>query len=284
METIPKLNEDQLKALTAKFQSKWSTETYHEIFLNHDSWPVSKLATGGLLQTIDDLFAGHIDNAFAIVRPPGHHANSCLSKGFCVVNNVAIGAKYVLEKGLAKKILIVDWDVHHGNGTQELFYNDDRVLYISTHRHEEDFSHYPGLPISGYTYCGEGKGLGYNVNIPFQANLPLILDPNFVPLRRPEIGDNEMLYVFHNIILPIAHEYQPDLVLVSSGFDASDGDLVGYNWESNAKCGEAVARALLSTETPPVPDLKETDIYSGLLPTVKEIIKTQSKYWKSLGN
>ncbi|CAI5448177.1 unnamed protein product [Caenorhabditis angaria] len=165
------------------------------------------------VQSIDEVYekpAGQ-RNAFVIIRPPGHHASSSKSSGFCIFNNVAIAAKYAQKKHGAKKVLILDWDVHHGNGTQEIFYEDSTVFYMSIHRHDKG-SFYPiGEPKDTFD-IGEEAGKGYSLNIPFDGI---------------SMGDFEYQTAFNKIILPVAYQFNPDLVLISAGFDAAANDPLG---------------------------------------------------------
>ena len=163
---------------------------------------MAKLATGGILAAIDAVVAGKIRNAFAVIRPPGHHALPDRAMGFCLLNHVAIAARYIQKKHGLKRILIVDWDVHHGNGTQEVFYDDPSVLYFSTHQ-------FPYYPWSGDPdERGTGAGLGTTVNAPLW----------------PGSGDASILKAFREDLLPAAEAFRPDFVLISSGFDAHERD------------------------------------------------------------
>ena len=168
------------------------------------TYDIALLAVGGLIRAVDSVMAN--DNApkqvFALVRPPGHHANASRGRGFCIFNNVAIAAEYLKRAYRLKRILIVDWDVHHGNGTQEIFYEDPAVLYLSTHQ----YPHYPGT--GWITEVGAGDGKGFTVNIP----LPI------------GSGDADYLFALNSILVPIAREFQPECVLISSGFDAHWND------------------------------------------------------------
>ncbi len=169
-----------------------------------DSYAAACLAVGALTKGVDLLLAGEIDNGFALVRPPGHHAEKERSMGFCLFNNVAIAARYALQSGL-QRVMIVDWDLHHGNGTQDSFYDTDRVLYLSTHQ----FPYYPGT--GDVLETGKGKGEGYTVNVPL---------PGYQ-------GDVEYAAIFNDIVLPVGREYQPELILISCGFDIYQGDPLG---------------------------------------------------------
>ncbi|XP_060516073.1 histone deacetylase 6 isoform X2 [Cylas formicarius] len=150
-------------------------------------------------------------NGFANVRPPGHHASTDMPNGYCIFNNVAITAEYLLSLGLAKKILIVDYDVHHGQGIQRRFYDRKEVLYFSIHRFDEG-RYWPCLPESNFTYIGEKEGLGFNIN---------------VPLNNIGLTDVEYMAIILNILLPVAYEFSPDIILVSAGYDSCLGDRKG---------------------------------------------------------
>ncbi len=154
------------------------------------------LAAGGAIRAAKAVVEGEVDNAFAMVRPPGHHAKPYIGAGFCYLNNMAIMVKWLLRRGFSR-ILILDWDAHHGDGTQEIFYEDDRVLFISTHQ-------MPLYPGTGYPdEVGRGKGEGYTINVP----LP------------PGTSDEEYLMVFDEIIEPVAREFQPEFIAISAGQD-----------------------------------------------------------------
>jgi len=169
------------------------------------TYEVSLLAAGGVLAAIDAVMMGDLANAFALVRPPGHHAEGDRAMGFCIFNNVAVGAHYARSKHGLERILIVDWDLHHGNGTQHTFYTDPHVLYFSTHQ-------YPYYPGSGYyTEIGEGAGKGYTVNCPLS----------------PGCGDADYANILRHCLRPIALAYQPQLILVSAGFDIYHRDPLG---------------------------------------------------------
>lgn len=170
-----------------------------------DSFGVGLLAVGGFLQLLDAIAAGEFRNGFALVRPPGHHALRDRAMGFCLFNTVAIGADHLKRTCGAQRILIVDWDVHHGNGTQDAFYEDPSVLYISTHQ----YPYYPGTGAVGEV--GAGKGEGYTVNIPLPAGC----------------GDSEYIRVFKEIVLPVGEKFHPEWVLVSAGFDPHRRDPLG---------------------------------------------------------
>ena len=163
-----------------------------------ESFEVALLAVGGAMKAVDLVIAGKFRNAFALVRPPGHHAGPHYALGFCIFNNTAIAATHLLRHFNLERILILDVDAHHGNGTQEIFYDSDKVLYISLHQDPMEF------PGTGFLdEVGEGKGLGYTVNIPF----PFL------------INDQIYFKAFNQIVVPIIQQYKPQFILVSTGFD-----------------------------------------------------------------
>lgn len=179
-----------------------------ETFTVPESFLAASIAVGGVLAGIDAVVEGTVDSAFCAVRPPGHHAEYDRAMGFCIFNNVAIGARYAQQSHKLRTIAIIDWDVHHGNGTQHIFETDNSVLYISLHQ-------YPLYPGTGdRNECGVGAGEGYTVNIPLPAGA----------------GEEEYLAAFETTILPAVRSFVPDLLLISAGFDAHrDDPLAGMN-------------------------------------------------------
>jgi acetoin utilization deacetylase AcuC-like enzyme len=179
-------------------------------YLDHDTYysPLSAkaafTAAGAGVMCVDDILKGKISNGFCLVRPPGHHAEYDNAMGFCLFNNAAIAAKYALTKGFSK-IAIVDFDVHHGNGTQHSFYGDNNALYISLHR----FPFYPGT--GSIEETGTGKGAGFNVNIPFPAGA----------------GNADYKSAFDKIVIPVLKQYSADLIIISAGFDGHISDPLG---------------------------------------------------------
>ncbi len=169
------------------------------------SYDTALLAAGGFLNLLDAIVAGEIDNGFACVRPPGHHAERAQAMGFCLFNNVAVGAAYLRQRHGLRRILVVDWDVHHGNGTQHIFERDPQVLFVSTHQ----YPFYPGT--GAMAENGRGDGEGFTVNLPFPAGG----------------GDELYLDAFRRVIEPIANLYAPEFVLISAGFDAHAADPLG---------------------------------------------------------
>jgi acetoin utilization deacetylase AcuC-like enzyme len=206
--------------------------THEEIALNHESFYIDSIArtsgksrtqldgdtvtsqktheaalaaVGGVLELSDAIQSSRVRNGFALVRPPGHHAERSRAMGFCIFNNIAIAARYLEQKYNLKNILIVDFDLHHGNGTQHSFYNDKGVLYFSTHQ----YPYYPGT--GGHEEIGDGAGRGYTINIPMSYGM----------------GDEDYLYAFRDILVPVAEAYLPDFILISAGFDTYYNDPLG---------------------------------------------------------
>uniref|UniRef100_A0A8C9RSU9 Histone deacetylase n=1 Tax=Scleropages formosus TaxID=113540 RepID=A0A8C9RSU9_SCLFO len=192
----------------------------------------ARLAVGSVLELVFKVASGELRNGFAVVRPPGHHAEESSPMGFCYFNTVAIAAKLLQQRLNVGKILIVDWDVHHGNGTQQAFYSDPSVLYLSLHRYD-DGNFFPGSGAADEV--GSGPGEGFTVNVAFTGGL------------HPPMGDVEYLLAFRTVVMPIASEFAPDMVLVSSGFDAMVGHpppLGGY--ELTGRCFGYMTRQLMA--------------------------------------
>jgi acetoin utilization deacetylase AcuC-like enzyme len=162
-------------------------------------------AAGGILNAVDAVVDKKAENAFCIVRPPGHHATPIRGMGFCIFNSIAIAARYAQRQYGIDRVLIADWDVHHGNGTQDVFYTDGSVFFFSTHQHPW----YPGTGLPDET--GEGAGEGMTLNCPFPAGS----------------GRKEILGAFQEKLMPVADEVKPELVLISAGFDSREGDPLG---------------------------------------------------------
>jgi len=181
------------------------------VFLDADtttcpvSFDAARRAAGAVLEAVDRVMAGELDIAFPLIRPPGHHAESDRAMGFCLFNNVALGAVYAIRNYDIKRILIVDWDLHHGNGTQHLFSNMREVLYFSTHQ----FPYYPGT--GDAAEVGVEKGEGHTINVPLTPNM----------------GDAEYIKIFNEILTPVIDQYCPEMVLVSAGFDTYVDDPLG---------------------------------------------------------
>jgi acetoin utilization deacetylase AcuC-like enzyme len=168
------------------------------------SWEAARLAAGSLLVVSEAVLAGQVENGFALVRPPGHHAERERAMGFCLFDNVAIAAAWLRQRGL-ERIAIVDWDLHHGNGTQHLFEADPHVLYVSTHQ-------YPFYPGTGAVHeVGQGAGAGTTLNLPFPAGF----------------GDAEYVLAFDEVVVPVLRQFRPEFVLLSAGFDTDYRDPLG---------------------------------------------------------
>jgi len=265
--------------------------------LSARSYEIACLAAGGLLQGVDSLLQTPNsklrtpNSIFAFVRPPGHHAEPERGMGFCLFNNVAIAAAYAKKQYGLKRILIVDWDLHHGNGTQRAFFDDPGVLFFSSHQ----YPYYPGS--GGFHEVGTGKGEGYTVNAPFPTGF----------------GDAEYVSVYTKILAPIALEYKPELVLVSAGFDpfvkdplggmkltgegfgalagivqdiarqTCDGKVLmtlegGYNPEGLRNGVRAVLQTLIGQPAPVPKNAPSADADE----VIARIVSVHKNYWKSL--
>lgn len=177
-----------------------------------ESYDVALLAAGGVLAGIDAVMQNQVDNAFCAVRPPGHHAEHNRAMGFCLFNNIAVGARYAQEKYDCRRVLIIDWDVHHGNGTSNSFIEDPTVFYFSIHQSP----HYPGTGRA--EEVGRGAGRSFTLNIPLAAGA----------------GDIEYVEVFEQTLAPRVREFKPELVLISAGFDAHQKDMLSSMNLTNA--------------------------------------------------
>uniref|UniRef100_A0A673C4Q9 Histone deacetylase n=1 Tax=Sphaeramia orbicularis TaxID=375764 RepID=A0A673C4Q9_9TELE len=261
----------------------------------------ARLAVGSVVELVFKVATGELKNGFAVVRPPGHHAEESTPMGFCYFNSVAIAAKLLQQRLSVNKILIVDWDVHHGNGTQQAFYDDPNVLYLSIHRYD-DGNFFPGS--GAPDEVGSGPGVGFTVNVAFTGGLD------------PPMGDAEYLAAFRSVVMPIANEFAPDIVLVSSGFDAVEGHpppLGGYTLTSKcfgyltrqlmtlaggrvvlalegghdltAICdaSEACVATLLGQELDPLPKaVLEQRPNPNAVRSLEKVLETHSKYWRSV--
>ncbi|MDP2917775.1 MAG: histone deacetylase [Dehalococcoidia bacterium] len=172
--------------------------------MSPDSYEAALYAAGGAIKAAESVMEGEVNSAFALVRPPGHHATQSRAMGFCLFNNIAIAARYTMLKYQLERVLIIDFDVHHGNGTQAAFYNDPAVFYISTHEHP----FYPGTGTVDET--GEGEAKGTKVSIPFPAGC----------------GDAEYMLAYEQVVVPMARRFKPQLILVSAGYDAHWSDQI----------------------------------------------------------
>lgn len=196
---------DYLKRVQTSCQSGLGYVDTPDAPASTNSYEVALAAVGGVLGAVDAVMAGRVKNAFCAVRPPGHHALQNRAMGFCLFNNVAIAARYLQQQHRLARVLIVDWDVHHGNGTQAAFYDDPTVFYFSTH--QSPF--YPGSGSAEET--GTGKGRGFTLNVPLPAGS----------------GDADYRRAFEDRLKPAAAAFKPDFVLISAGFDAAEDDLLG---------------------------------------------------------
>ena len=194
--------------------------------ISPESYKVALLAAGAAITAVDTVMREEGGRAFAVVRPPGHHATSARSMGFCLFNNAAVGARYAQAKYGVERVLIIDWDVHHGNGTQEIFWTDPTVFYFSTHQ----YPFYPGTGAADET--GEGKGEGFTLNIPLRA-------------RTPGQTHRE---AFTDALHAIEKKFPPDLVIISAGFDSRRGDLLGGLMLEDADFSEMTKEVLRIVE------------------------------------
>ncbi len=213
VESRPALTEELLLSHTASYLEEVDADiasgfrmlSSGDTQICSESQEVARHAVGGVLNVVDAVMEDELQNAFCVVRPPGHHATPSRGMGFCLFNNVAIAARHAQQKHHALRVLIADWDVHHGNGTQDAFYDDESVLFFSTHQ-------YPWYPGTGARpERGERHGKGATRNCPFAAGA----------------GAHEILGAFEKELMPLADEFQPDLVLISAGFDSRIGDPLG---------------------------------------------------------
>lgn len=322
---------ETLKANGALLERKSS------LYLNEYSALCARFSAGSLIEMCEAVVSGRIRNGFAVIRPPGHHAEPNRSMGFCLFNNVAIATramqvKHTTGDKAVKRVMVVDWyvhvcvclcsywlgyaairfgrttrvhpvadrscrDVHHGNGTQAVFNSDDSVLYVSLHRYE-DGHFYPGGPFGSMASVGTGPGRGFSVNVPW-----------------PTVGmnDGDYLHAFDSVILPIAAEYAPDLVVISAGFDAAQGDPLGmnlvsptgyahmtsrlaqlaggrlvvaleggYNVDAIAPSALAVTRVLLGEAPPPLP--QGTVASESARRTCEKVRNVHARFWANLAD
>ncbi|EPQ28822.1 uncharacterized protein PFL1_03625 [Pseudozyma flocculosa PF-1] len=278
-------------------------ERLDSLYVNEHSALAARISCGGAIELCDAIASGRIHNGFAIIRPPGHHAEPTKSMGFCFYNNVAVATRFLQQKyregeKRVKKVLILDWDVHHGNGTQKAFEDDADVLYISLHRYE-DGVFYPGGTYGGAESVGSGAGTGRSVNIPWPC---------------AGMGDGDYLHAFDQVVMPIAREFGPDFVIISAGFDAAEGDSIGlnlvtpvgyalmthalaslaegrlavileggYNPDAIAQSALEVTKIILR-EPPPRPKQQRsvTQVQQKAAEAVRGVVTIQSRFWSSL--
>jgi acetoin utilization deacetylase AcuC-like enzyme len=279
------------------YQEVLSTRDQDVVHLDEDtvtspeSADVALTAVGSVLNCVDHVLEGEVGNAFAFVRPPGHHAKPDRAMGFCLFNNIAIGAQHALRNRGLSKVLIIDFDLHHGNGTQKAFYTSPEVLYISTHQ----WPHYPGT--GGLEECGKEEGEGYTVNVPLPTGM----------------GDFEYLRIFRELVAPLGREFAPDVVLVSAGFDTHHQDPLGSMEMTHAGYGfltqeilaiadaccsgkavfvleggyglpglEKSVASMLEVATAPVPGPEATDGGESTVEIIEAVRSAYWKYWRSL--
>ncbi len=198
-----------------------------DTYISKHSVEAALYAAGAVIEAVEQCKSGEIVRAFCAVRPPGHHAEAHRAMGYCIFNNVAIGARYAQKAGYGK-VFIIDCDVHHGNGTQHMFYEDDTVFYFSTHQ----YPHYPGTGSSANQ--GKGKGKGYTYNIPMQAGS----------------GYQEFLSAYGEILPALVRGFAPDILLVSAGYDIHEHDPLGGLWVSDEGI-RAIVSGILSSPSDP---------------------------------
>ena len=261
------------------------------------TYKVAWMAVGGVVEAIRVVLRGEVRNAFALVRPPGHHAMRDRAMGFCIFNNLAIGARVALVSHGLSRVLILDWDLHHGNGIQEIFYDDPHVLYFSLHRH-------PYYPWTGAAEeVGKGPGKGYNVNVPLEQGC-----------SDPDYGN-----IFRHLLLPIARSYKPEIILVAAGFDTHHNDPLrsmnvtqagfarmtgllmdlaaelcggrmvlalegGYNSEALRDSVAMVLWELIGKSMINKEEMRQVENaqYSNIVKTIGQVKTIQKKYWKDL--
>lgn len=255
----------------------------------------ARTAAGCCVEAVKSVLTGTVQRALAVVRPPGHHAECDRAMGFCFFNNVAVAAANALKHPSCKKVAIIDWDVHHGNGIENVFIDNNKVLYISIHRNDNFYPFFSG----DAEECGQGQGLGFNVNIPWKA---------------AKEGDADYMAAFEHVVEPVLSSFAPDLVIVSAGYDAAEGDPLGgcrvspqgyahmterllkfahgrvvlaleggYNLKMTAQCATACLRVLMGEPAPALP--AEHRSYKTVPKTrevLERVIKVQSCHWPCL--
>ncbi len=288
-EELRRIHTRELIALVGETSGHAFLQLDPDTYTCRESSRAARLAAGGLIDLCAEVAGGTLRNGFALLRPPGHHAESGRAMGFCLFNNVGVAAKALQASGAAERILIVDWDLHHGNGTQHSFWDDPSVLYFSTHQ----FPFYPGT--GAIEEVGGGAGRGFNVNVAWREGM----------------GDAEYLEAFVRVLLPMARRFAPDFVLVSCGFDAADGDPMGgmrvspagyaamtarlrelaggrlvlaleggYNLDAIARSAEGCLRVLLGEPAPAI------EAAAGPSPTATRaldaVLRAQKPFWGGL--
>lgn len=297
VEKLESLSSSELRELSKKYD-----QGRESLYVGSMSYAAALLSAGGAIDTCKNVVAGQVKNAFAVIRPPGHHAEHDHAMGFCFFNNVPVAVRVCQQDypETCRKVLILDWDVHHGNGVQNIFYDDPNVLYISLHVYQNG-NFYPGrpdnpsIPDGGMENCGVGAGLGKNINIGWHEQ---------------GMGDGEYMAAFEKIVMPIAKEFDPDLVVISAGFDAADGDELGgcfvtppcyahmthmlmsladgkvavcleggYNLQAISNSAVAVARTLMGE---PPPRMNVPKINREAARTLAKVQALQAPYWQCM--
>ncbi|XP_063519388.1 polyamine deacetylase HDAC10 isoform X10 [Pongo pygmaeus] len=250
------LGKEELQALSGQFDA---------ICFHPSTFHCARLAAGAGLQLVDAVLTGAVQNGLALVRPPGHHSQRAAANGFCVFNNVAIAAAHAKQKHGLHRILVVDWDVHHGQGIQYLFEDDPSILYFSWHRYEHG-RFWPFLRESDADAVGRGQGLGFTVNLPW---------------NQVGMGNADYVAAFLHLLLPLAFEFDPELVLVSAGFDSAIGDPEGgYHLESLAESVCMTVQTLLGDPAPPLSGSMVP--CQSALESIQSARAAQAPHWKSL--
>lgn len=277
---------------------KQISESYDGIYICKETYDCAMLALGSAIEVTNSVLSGEIRNGFALIRPPGHHAQKTEANGYCYFNNAAIVAKHCLKNKGLSRILIVDWDIHHGQGTQSFFYDDPNVMYVSIHRYERG-RFWPELVESNFNFTGLNEAKGFNLNF---------------PLNETKCNDSDYLLMWFNVILPVAYEFNPELVIISAGYDAAigcpegkmrvkpltyhilchslmslaDGKVVallegGYNLLSLAEGAAMTLRALLGYPCPPIDDtIIEYKFHNSVVQTILDVIWAIRPQWKLL--
>jgi acetoin utilization deacetylase AcuC-like enzyme len=214
--------EDYVALVEREIALDYDQLTTGDTQVNEFSAQAARVAAGSVVAAVDAVFQGDATNAFCLARPPGHHASQAVGMGFCLFNNIAIGARRAQRKWNAERVLIVDWDVHHGNGTQNVFYEDNSVFFFSTHQS-------PWYPGTGDTVeRGKGAGEGYTINCPLPAGS----------------GHEVVFQAVERLLLPAVETFRPDLIMISAGFDSRIGDPLGHFRLSDADFREFTSRLM----------------------------------------
>lgn len=280
--------------LTDESELEKTSSKFDAVYFHPRTFDMALHAAGAGIDLVKKVVNGDVTNGFACIRPPGHHAMKAEACGYCFFNNIAIAAKYAVRELNVPKVLIIDWDVHHGQATQYTFNEDPNVLYLSIHRYENG-KFWPELIESNYTSIGINEGKGFNVNI---------------PLNETGMNDKDYLAIFHNVILPLAYKFGPELVLISAGYDAAigcpegemrvspatyahmtrslmalaDGKVCvflegGYCIPSLAEGAALTLRSLLGDPCPSIVPLPNLRIHKSLLESVLDSIWALKPHW-----